>query len=73
MAFLSAAGTRGTTGHPIQSKQVLGMRRPRKDLNSHEEVEPRTYGSRGYPVPMGNCVLREEFRGLIVARTFFSF
>ncbi|KAJ0074660.1 hypothetical protein AALP_AA2G200300 [Arabis alpina] len=35
MAFLSAAGTRGTTGHSIQSKQVLGMRRPRKDLNSH--------------------------------------
>ena len=30
-----AAGNRGTTGHSIHSKQVLGMRRPRKDLNSH--------------------------------------
>ena len=30
-----AAGSQGTTGHSIQSKQVLGMRRQRKDLNSH--------------------------------------
>ena len=76
MEFLSAAGARGTTGHSVQSKQVLGMRRPRKDLNSHSEVlQERTYGSRGNPDPPSNAysVQREEFRGLRVARTSFIF
>ncbi|KAK4421114.1 Cytochrome c oxidase subunit [Sesamum alatum] len=71
MAFLSAAGTRGTTGHSIQSKQVLGMKTPAQGPSILiRRFKPRTYGSRGYPVPMGNATvsLREEFRGLIVMR-----
>ncbi|KAJ0105995.1 hypothetical protein Patl1_18717 [Pistacia atlantica] len=64
MAFLFVAGTQGTTGHSIKSKQVLGMRRLHKNLWK---------SGLPYPHRQGNSVLREEIRGLIVAWTSFSF
>lgn len=74
MAFLSAAGTRGTTGHSIQSKQVLGLRDETPAQGPQFSLGGRTKDlwKSGLPRPYGqrNSVLREEFRGLIVARTF---
>ena len=76
MAFLSAAGTRGTTGHSIQSKQVLGMdETPAQGPQFSLGGRTKDLWKSGLPCPHGqrNSVLREEFRGLIVARTSFSF
>ncbi|KAK8690753.1 hypothetical protein V6N13_074280 [Hibiscus sabdariffa] len=76
MAFHSAAGTRGTMGHSIQSKQVLGMdETPAQGPQFSLGGRTKDLWKSGLPCPHGqrNSVLREEFRGLIVARTSFSF
>ncbi|KAK8624957.1 hypothetical protein V6N13_089841 [Hibiscus sabdariffa] len=70
MAFLSAAGTRGTTGHSIQSKQVLGMdETPAQGPQFSLGGRTKDLSKSGLPCPHGqrNSVLREEFRGLIVS------
>ncbi|MFQ6660268.1 hypothetical protein Gotur_028857 [Gossypium turneri] len=68
MAFLSAAGTRRTTGHSIQSKQVIGMdetpvQGPQFSLGG--QTKDLWKSGLSYPHGQRNSVLGEEFRGLI--------